>query len=231
MKLLSVAVFAGLFLVVSCRKDKVTPTTIENGTSGGYTTPPPPPDTSASRSYFPTYPGSYWIYDNGDTARTSDSYKLTKQWSTYVPNWWYPLDEPPTSTDVYSVEYHGVAPYSGIVREYTFYPSSYHGTTNPTFYEGGYAWTNYSTYQEVAENFWTVKVDSMMDILGSTVPVTIIKTHNDTHWADPEYNNNPGLWGREYYFAKDIGIVKIAYNSYPDTIPVVINLVEYFVND
>ena len=194
-------------------------------------TPAPPPDTAQSMSYFPTFPGSYWVYDNGDSATIADEYQLCNHYQTYIPSWWYPVSEPPPSYKIYTPIYNGILPFSGQVRNYTFYPSGYNGTTSQIFSEYSLSWSNHP-YSEVSENWVITKQDTLMDVLGTMTEVCIVRKHSETIWADSVYNSDPAYWGEYYYFAKDIGIFKKEHRAYPDSSTVYTKtLVEYFVND
>mgnify|MGYP007056077317 FL=1 len=53
------------FIIISCKKNEIVP----NMNNLTY-------DTIFPLSYFPAYPGSYWIYSNGDTLKIEDEYEL-----------------------------------------------------------------------------------------------------------------------------------------------------------
>lgn len=232
MKTTTLTLLAALTVLTACRKDDLSDP--NNPNSPNYVpnpnNPTAPPDTVTVGSYFPTYPGSYWIYDTGDTAYTDPNYVLHQYYDWYEPPWWYPIEEEPGYIQRFTPIYHGFV-HSGYVSRYEFYPGSYHGTPYTIFQEGMGSWSESPSFSNVHENHLVVNPDTLMNVLGEMKSVSIVRKSIDTDWNPPDLNANPDFWGTYYYFAQDVGIIKATYRSYPDSTVYTKNLVEYFINN
>ncbi len=224
MKLPRLFVLFILVLAFSCRKDDPNPVVIN--ADGEVVTPP---DTVESNDYFPTYPGSYWIYDTGDTAYINSEYVLAAHYDYYKPYWWYYTEDIPGHIMRYTPYYHGGFK-SGLVKDYTFYPSGYNGSPYRIFSENS-TWWDGRVYSDIYENMTVTKRDSMMSVLGEMMPVTIVRWSAEGGPVNPEYSSNPEYWGVYRYYAKDVGLYKWHSRSYEDSTEITVELVNYFIND
>lgn len=187
-------------------------------------------DTSSSRAYFPTHLGSYWVYDNGDTAKISDDYVETYHYDVYSASWWAAPSPVPDSQQVWSPYYSNPGFMSGIFRNYTFYPDTYHDLPYKIYSDQNDNWTS-KQVPNVDDMHLVVVRDSVMTFLGESMEVTIVRTAEESDLMIEEYTGNPEFWGTYRYFAKNVGLIKTVYKTYPDSTEQSIELVEYFINE
>ena len=168
--------------------------------------------------YFPVYPGSFWIYNTGDTMKIYDAYQSSgiieysqKGEETILVLPKLIANQTFNNTDVFINEY------------------SYIGTSNWRFLsliEGEqYAISNY--YQGHQQFRKTIKVDTSI-IIGNRVYQDVI--------IIAEYESacgyGEGCYELKDYFAKDVGLIKREYKNWQDSLFYSVSELEgYFINN
>ncbi len=154
--------------------------------------------------YYPAYPGSYWIYTNGDTIKVADKYGLYSYCSDY-PNG--PID---TELFLPIITLRGDS--LAYVKEYSFsnkYVSFYVPNFSPFFSQNigiFYQSNNHGPIQTYGE---TVKVDTSITIDSVKYENVIITVYYDSQYYGSQYATL-----REYY-AKNIGLIKRERRDFP----------------
>lgn len=170
-------------------------------------------DTIKPLDYFPAFPGSYWIYNNGDTLRVEDNYKLciyNHAYYLYPPDFdtlYLPKFLPNSIYgDVfimgYSITNHGSykdPPFRGILSE----------TEGGCFYVA-------SLVDSKVEGM-TIKKDTSIMINNITYNNVIITIQYNTRFISP---CSPEVYaGVKEYYAKGIGLIRREVRNFPfDTI-------------
>lgn len=166
-------------------------------------------DTIKPFDYFPAFPGSYWVYNNGDTLRVEDNYKLC----------------------IYNDAYYLYPPNFDTVYLPKFLPNSIYGDV----FIKGYLITNHGGYKDppfrfilsetVGASFYvaslvsskvegmTIKKDTSIIVNGITYNNVIITIQYDTHFS--MYYPPMECAGVKEYYAKGIGLIRREVRSFP----------------
>ncbi len=189
-----------IIILVGCKKEELPdPIDTKSGNFRGC-------DTIKPLSYLPAYPGSYWIYSNGDTIKTSDSYELhtlyEKAWITSEEPPYYPVEECVEKETAYFPIYD-----NKILKGYKQYsivnsPTSYCETLLLLCESLGAGWTiNYTTHDR--SSMLITKKDTTIALPNNVV-------YNNVIVAEYNYTiNSSPIIKKEYYYAKDIGLIQL----------------------
>ena len=153
-------------------------------------------DTIFPNSYLPAYPNSYWIYSNGDTSRTFSSYVLDTIEKPVYTGYFYNIDH----CEFYERAFYPVYD-NNILRGYTLYFKECSTPEKLLDEELGKKWENdrYKTYYISRE----VKAKDIQVTLPNT-----LKYENVIIIEEEIYSDYVGFTTREYYYAKNIGLIK-----------------------
>lgn len=196
--------FICLLILGSCKKDEY--------------------ETRYPQAYLPTYPGSYWIYHDGDTIRTGNNYVLTEIYKTsqYLGSPDYQSCTP-FETAIFPV-YNG-----SYVKDYTLFGINSIGSCyqRPVLSEipGETLTLSMSKYHHY---YLYMKAKDSIVTLPSGITYENVIVMNELNQGGPPRDI-------EYFYAKDIGFIgqKTHYNvSTLDTVPVWGKyLIYYYIND
>ena len=168
--------------------------------------------------YFPAYPASYWIYNNGNTVKVDPGYHLHSYEDSVESN--------NKTEDFY------------VPRIDEHYVYGYKITQNSTRVPVK------QLLSEKDESEWVVEYWNGKPIKRKTVSITDVVTLQDTVFgidttisgviAVIEYSEEMGEenWFVKEYYAKYVGLIRTEINNYPDTLNPIIgyDLVDYYIN-
>ena len=198
-----------VFGLLSCEKQNVSGTEPINETY----------DTIKPLEYFPAYPGSYWVYNNGDTLKVSDEYEI------YIYNSADFDAEPKYDTIVVpklilNGFYNSLDTFA-FVKQYSISKPKNSGYRDPAFkgilsVTEGAEFTIGAVYQGHRWVGKTIKKDTVIEIVNTLYTDVIITIQYDEACTD--FGNIPEECAtiKEYY-AKNIGLIKREIRSFPDT--------------
>ena len=203
-------------------------------------------DTIAPGDYFPIFPGSYWIYDNSDTIKCFQEYKLIGLGHKYTglsQTHGDPPNDPSFPVDsIYIPSVYA----SSLNVDYDFYYYSIQvdKRLNLTRYlpivseEYGFQikqWDD-GRYDYDYNSISILTVDTSQHLNNTLFEDVIVAEHFNMPNLIGDFNSNYSFVTKKLYFAKDIGLIKseifipytIDNELYYDT--TTINLVEYFIS-
>jgi len=178
-------------------------------------------DTIFPRSYFPTYPKSYWVYltSNSDTVvhKTDSIYSLHTNYDPYKNPW--------DSSLFYAPQYEGrtVKGYYLALGTTDYHSSRYRLLIDDSLYTGKvfnscFIWPNSDWYGKVINIDTTVLINSV---------------RYDSVIIIMEYSDPPGYENQyvKYYYAKNIGIIRKEDWFLYDNSTYIEDLIDYEVNN
>lgn len=181
------------------------------------------PDFVYPLEYLPAYPGSYWIYNNGDQIVTSSSYVLHSYQSS--------LSSLETTEEVYVPMYDGEYLY-----EYTITQNSTEYPVKKLLEEtvGGNPWMVSDFNGEPTMRAVTKSLDSIIISFPPYAdPMDSILVFKDV-LVVVEYVDSLGEdnWNLKEYYAKDVGLVRVEANNPYDTLNSIVikELQQYKIN-
>ncbi|RYM33843.1 hypothetical protein ERX46_07720 [Brumimicrobium glaciale] len=187
--------------------------------------------------YFPAFPGSYWIYDSGDTMKVDSYVEYEYNTADYNSKPNYKTYKFPRLilSGIYNDYVLGDDIFT-YVNEYSILKSSASGNLNPPFKEllsltEGSEFTIGAAYKNSKETGKTIKVDTTITI-GTTQYNDVIVTIQFNEECIYETGGTPESCAtiREYY-AKNVGLIKRERKDFGSNTVFVddINLVEYYI--
>ncbi len=179
-------------------------------------------DTIKPLSYFPAFPGSYWIYDNGDTLRIADQYQmfifgLATGDPLFYDTLILPKIEPcnvywSNGENGFVKGYELTAP-SGV----TYIPSpTYHSLLSTKLDSIFIYGPSVQGHMPMAE---TMAVDTVIYIGSVKYEHVIVTMYWDEACISGGYGNSPeDCADKREYYAKNIGLIKREHRYHNDTI-------------
>jgi len=159
------------------------------------------------KSYLPAYPGSWWIYSDGDTVKTGPNYVWAVIYGVDLSSQYYFLDS------CYVPVYNGW----GLYYYYSF-PIPQNGYITTTFLDEtlGKTWCeSCNRYIAHCDARRVTKKDTSMQVNG-IIYDSVIEVQLGSYWQDYVWSDY-----KEYY-AKNVGLIKKAPGNR--------NLIKYFIN-
>lgn len=155
-------------------------------------------------SYFPAYPGSYWVYNNGDTMKVSDFY------------------EPSGSVEYAQNGIKTFLLFPKLLANQTFSTSNIY--INEYQFEGSFKWPflsitdgdvfAVSNYSQGHQRFRkTIKKDTSIVIGNTTYSKVIVVAEFESLCGYGEE-----CYELKYYFAEDVGLIKREYRNWQDSL-------------
>ncbi len=172
-------------------------------------------DTIYPLSYFPAFPGSYWIYSNDDTLKIEDNYELYYYDKSY-------FDQAPDYDTVYLPKFkinsifNSSSPDEKYIHVYKYEIENF---SYRLLFRSIMSETLGNRFP-VAENFGghspyaiTTTVDTSMQIENNYYPKVLIVSY----YTEPTDTNSHVFPYRHDYFAKNIGLIMRDHKYYQDT--------------
>ncbi len=179
-------------------------------------------DTIKPLSYFPAFPGSYWIYDNGDTLRVADQYQMFVEGiGNGDPLFYDTIILPKLELNNIYMSY-GL---NGFVKQYELTtPSGASYIPSPTYQsilstKMDSVFINGPPIQGHYLMAKTIAVDTVIYIGAIKYENVIVTMYWDDACITAGYGNSPeDCADLKEYFGKNIGLIKREHRYHADTI-------------
>ncbi len=191
------------------------------------TTPPAAIPVITPMSYFPAWPGSYWVYGGADTLSVEDKFQLCSKYVT-----WY--NTPPPFETVYMPRFKRnkvftTCPNNAFIHGYLMESPSARLLYRTLLEENLYQWfrVKFSGAADDLYNGRTIAVDTTIQVNNITYNNVIVVINYRETVGELIFD-----WHYREYYAKNVGLIKREYRNplVSEQIYTVLELKSYFIN-